>query len=83
MVVFGGLGTVRGAIFGACFLTLLPEFFRFVQDYRNFIYGVILVLLMLYEPRGALGDGSYLWNALRGGWRRLVGSKAKSYAPNP
>lgn len=82
MVVFGGLGTVRGAIFGACFLTLLPEFFRFVQDYRNFIYGVILVLLMLYEPRGALGDGSYLWNALRSGWRRLVGSKAKSYAPN-
>ena len=39
MVVFGGLGTVRGAVFGACFLTVLPELFRFVQDYRNLIYG--------------------------------------------
>ena len=31
MVVLGVLGTVRGAVFGACFLTLLPEVFRFVQ----------------------------------------------------
>ena len=61
MIVFGGMGTIRGAVFGACFLTLLPEVFRFVQDYRNLIYGGTLIALMLYEPRGVLGDGSYLW----------------------
>jgi branched-chain amino acid transport system permease protein len=61
MIVFGGMGTIRGAVFGACFLTLLPELFRFVQDYRNLIYGGTLIGLMLYEPRGVLGDGSYLW----------------------
>jgi branched-chain amino acid transport system permease protein len=65
MVVLGGLGTVRGAVFGACFLTLLPELFRFVQDYRNLIFGITLVLLMLHEPRGLLGEGSVAWRGLR------------------
>jgi branched-chain amino acid transport system permease protein len=85
MVVFGGLGTVRGAVFGACFLTWLPELFRFVQDYRNLIYGVALVLLMLYEPRGLLGDGSYVWSTLRAGWRhiRAVLGDDRSSTANP
>jgi branched-chain amino acid transport system permease protein len=64
MIVFGGLGTIRGAVFGACFLTLLPELFRFVQDYRNLIYGVTLIGLMLYEPNGVLGDNSTVWRLL-------------------
>lgn len=71
MIVFGGLGTIRGAIFGACFLTLLPEFFRFVQDYRNLIYGAILIGLMLYEPEGVLGDNSVIWRTLKDGWERV------------
>jgi branched-chain amino acid transport system permease protein len=85
MLVFGGLGTVRGAVFGACFLTLLPELFRFVQDYRNLIFGLTLVLLMLYEPRGLLGDGSLVWRALRTGWTRIRSTltSARSYASNP
>jgi len=85
MVVFGGLGTVRGAVFGACFLTLLPEMFRFVQDYRNLIFGVTLVLLMLYEPRGALGDGSYVWRMLSAAWMQLraVFGNGRPYASNP
>jgi branched-chain amino acid transport system permease protein len=64
MIVLGGIGTIRGAVFGACFLTLLPELFRFVQDYRNLIYGGTLILLMLYEPRGVLGEGSFIWRQI-------------------
>ena len=64
MIVFGGMGTVRGAVFGACFLTLLPELFRFVQDYRNLIYGAMLIGLMLYEPDGVLGENSTMWRLL-------------------
>jgi branched-chain amino acid transport system permease protein len=84
MVVFGGLGTVRGAVFGACFLTLLPEFFRFVQDYRNLIYGLTLLLLMLYEPRGLLGNGSYLWRGVRalGTSFKALLANGRSYARN-
>jgi branched-chain amino acid transport system permease protein len=85
MVVLGGLGTVRGAVFGACFLTVLPELFRFVQDYRNLIYGLTLVLLMLYEPRGLLGDGSRVWRALRRGFAQIkaVLGNGRSYASDP
>ncbi len=84
MVVLGGLGTIRGAVFGACFLTLLPELFRFVQDYRNLIYGMTLVLLMLYEPRGLLGDGSYVWRGLRAIWGRAASivANGRTYAAN-
>jgi branched-chain amino acid transport system permease protein len=60
MVVFGGLGTIRGPAFGAAFLTALPELFRFVQDYRNLIYGGLLIALMFYQPKGLLGAGSWL-----------------------
>jgi hypothetical protein len=43
------------------------------------------VLLMLYEPRGLLGDGSYAWRALRAGWTRIrTGvTSVRSYAANP
>ena len=85
MLVLGGIGTIRGAVFGACFLTLLPELFRFVQDYRNLIYGGALVLLMLYQPRGVLGGGSFVWTKLRCAFMRLRPPRTESrpYASNP
>ncbi|OGA51279.1 MAG: hypothetical protein A3G24_02145 [Betaproteobacteria bacterium RIFCSPLOWO2_12_FULL_62_13] len=64
MVVFGGVGTIRGALFGAALLTALPEIFRFVQDYRNLIYGGLLVLMMFFEPKGLLGNDSRLWRSV-------------------
>lgn len=85
MLVFGGIGTIRGAVFGACVLTALPEFIRFVQDYRNLMFGIVLVLLMLYQPQGLLGNGSFLWTRLRRGVSRLrlYMSNGRSYAQNP
>jgi branched-chain amino acid transport system permease protein len=76
MIVFGGIGTIRGAIFGACFLTLLPELFRPVQDYRNLIYGTTLIALMLYEPRGLLGEGSIVWRSIAMPFLRRSGQLA-------
>ncbi len=66
MVIFGGVGTLRGPIIGAVLLKAAPEFLRFVQDYRFAIYGALLVLMMLYQPMGILGDGSWLWARLKG-----------------
>jgi len=68
MVVFGGIGTLRGPIFGAIFLGALPEVSRPVMEYRTLLYGVLLLLLMRYQPDGVLGDHSLLlrgWNTLR------------------
>lgn len=78
MIVFGGLGTIRGAIFGACFLTLLPELFRFVQDYRNLIYGAMLIGLMLYEPDGVFGKNSKTWRLLQDCCNGIAGSFSDS-----
>lgn len=61
MVIVGGEGTLRGPIFGAILLKSAPEFLRFAQDYRFTIYGALLVLMMLFQPMGLLGDDSWLW----------------------
>ena len=71
MVVFGGIGTLRGPIVGAIVLGALPEISRPAMEYRTLLYGVLLLLLMRFQPDGILGDGSLIVR----GWRRLVRSK--------
>lgn len=70
MVIFGGVGTLRGPILGAILLKAAPEMLRFVQDYRFAIYGLLLVLMMLFQPMGLIGDGSWLWRNLTRLFRR-------------
>jgi branched-chain amino acid transport system permease protein len=70
MVIFGGVGTLRGPIVGAIILKAAPEILRFVQDYRFTIYGALLVLMMLFQPMGLIGDGSWLWRSLTRLFRR-------------
>ncbi|HET6817145.1 MAG TPA: branched-chain amino acid ABC transporter permease [Mycobacteriales bacterium] len=53
-VVLGGMGTVPGAVLGAALLIGLPEKLRFVQDYRLFLFGLALVLLMRFRPEGLI-----------------------------
>lgn len=68
MAVLGGLGTVAGPLLGALILTLAPEVFRFVSDYRMLVYGGLLVMMMRFQPQGLIGDDSFLlqrWNILR------------------
>ncbi len=62
MIILGGIGKNRGALLGALLLTIIPEMLRFVGFpievaglMRQFIYGLLLVLLMLYRPKGILG----------------------------
>ena len=54
-VVLGGMGSMTGSILAAYVLTYLQEFLRFLQDYRLLIYPVILILFMLFRPKGLLG----------------------------
>ena len=55
VVIVGGMGTIRGMVFGAALLQLFPEVFRFLNEWRFVIYGVLLVLMMHFRPQGALG----------------------------
>ncbi len=75
MVVIGGLGTLRGPVFGALLITSLPEILRFADDYRELVYGLLLVLMVRFMPQGLIGDDSPVWNALTGIWRRFVPRK--------
>ncbi len=54
-VVLGGLGSIPGTVLGTTILTLAPEFLRFVAEYRMMIYGALMVIMMIFRPRGLLG----------------------------
>ncbi len=70
MLVFGGVGTNRGAVVGAAVLGAAPEFFRFMADYRMLVYGGLLLLLMRFLPAGLLGEESGVWRVLARAWRK-------------
>lgn len=75
--VFGGSEVVGGAIFGASFLTLLPEILRVISDYRYMIYGVLLVIMMAYRPQGIIDEQMIRWMKVRKGRRRQYGTGSK------
>jgi branched-chain amino acid transport system permease protein len=52
--VFGGSEHLLGPVFGAMFLTTVPEALRFVSEYRYIVYGVLLVLMMIFRPQGVI-----------------------------
>lgn len=55
--VFGGLRNYWGPVLGAAVLTLLPEIFRFLQDLRLLIYGISVLLVVVFFPGGLLELG--------------------------
>jgi len=55
MVVVGGAGSVAGALIGAFIFTILPEVLRIVEDTRLIIFGVILLLSIIFLPQGVSG----------------------------
>jgi branched-chain amino acid transport system permease protein len=60
ILVVGGLGSAAGAVFGSTVVNLLPEIFRGFGDYRLLAYGVILFLMILYQPQGVFSIGRRL-----------------------
>ena len=64
MAILGGVGGLTGPVLGAAIITLLPELLRSLRDFRIMVNGIILVVIVLFLPRG-------LWDPLRfKQWRR-------------
>ena len=64
MTILGGINSLFGPVIGAFIITLLPELLRSFKDYRSVVNGLILVVIVLFLPKG-------LWNPV---WmRKLVG----------
>ena len=58
MVVIGGLGTIGGSILGAIFYVIVPELLRGIKDAPGLVFGLLLVIVMVFMPQG-------LWGMLR------------------
>jgi branched-chain amino acid transport system permease protein len=58
MVVIGGLGTIGGSILGAAFYVIVPEILRGIKDAPGLVFGLLLVIVMVFMPQG-------LWGMLR------------------
>jgi branched-chain amino acid transport system permease protein len=93
IIFVGGLGSIHGAIFGAIFIRLLPQAIALFRDDLPFnlgrtpglepsLFGLILVLVILFEPTGMYGR----WVGLKAYFkdfplhRRSIGRRQKAYA---
>lgn len=59
--VFGGSNVLWGSILGAAVLTIIPESLRAMAEYRDMIYGLMLVALMAFRPDGILSCDAMKW----------------------
>jgi branched-chain amino acid transport system permease protein len=80
MIIIGGLGSVLGSVFGAVFLTLLPEALNLLAGalsawfpdisaqlvaLREGVFGLTLVLFLIFEPEGL----AHRWALVRAYWK--------------
>jgi len=66
MLYVGGINTITGALVGAVVINLLPETVRGLKDYQDLVYGILLILLLIYAPGGLAAFG----------WPRRKGAQA-------
>jgi branched-chain amino acid transport system permease protein len=66
IVIIGGAANLKGSILGAAFLVALPELLRFIglpssvaANIRQILYGVMLVIMMIWRPQGFLGEYAF------------------------
>jgi branched-chain amino acid transport system permease protein len=52
MVVIGGLGSLWGSIAGAAFVTVLPHLLGPLEEYKEILHGLLVVVVLLILPRG-------------------------------
>lgn len=71
MVYLGGIGSLGGSILGATIYTVLLELLRPLQVWRWVVGPLLLVLLMVFRPRGIMGMQE---------WRFLVPQEERSHA---
>ena len=56
LIIVGGMGSIPGVIVGSLILVGLPELLREFTEYRFLMYGILLIVMMLFRPEGFLPD---------------------------
>lgn len=66
-IMIGGVGTMAGPIIGTLLFVTIPETLHVAAEYRLFVYGLILILMIIYLPRGIVGGiGSLMGKKTKG-----------------
>ncbi|MCB2226837.1 MAG: branched-chain amino acid ABC transporter permease [Desulfarculaceae bacterium] len=55
MCIIGGMGSLWGGLFGAGLITPLPQLLAVVEEYKDIIFGGILLVLLIFLPQGVVG----------------------------
>jgi len=76
MIIVGGLGSILGSLFGAIFMTLIPELLNYLSEIvkiyapgneeifvpmKEVIFGLLIVLFLIFEPLGL----AEIWNRIK------------------
>jgi branched-chain amino acid transport system permease protein len=79
MIIIGGMGSILGSIFGAVFMTLLPEVlklsatsltgvypqaFGLIASARDIVFGLAVIFFLMYEPQGL----ARIWQRVKSYW---------------
>ena len=56
MALLGGLGTIAGPVLGAFIITILTEALRVLADYRLIVYGLLIIVTVIFMRKGIWGD---------------------------
>ena len=70
-LLLGGAATLSGPIIGAFVIPVIMEYLQFLAEYRMIIFGVLLIAVIIYFPRGLMGA----FNALRQRVRPFYGQR--------
>ena len=80
MIIIGGLGSILGSIFGAIFMTLVPEFLNFLAGViktqapgyeqlfiplKEVVFGGLIIVFLVFEPHGL----AEIWNRIKSVFR--------------
>jgi ABC-type branched-subunit amino acid transport system permease subunit len=65
MLAFGGIGTLLGPIIGAVTFTIVDEILIDFGQLRQMAYGILVIVLFLWMPRGVIPTVASLWRHLR------------------
>lgn len=55
----GGVGSFSSALLGAIIFTIIPEILRFMGEWRLVVYPLVLILTMIYRPKGLFGKHEF------------------------
>lgn len=75
IVVVGGIGNNLGVLLGTIVITALPEFLYGFADYNILVYGLLVVLMQLFFPKGLAGMAQSLIQLVKKGIAKLMPAK--------